>query len=151
MSVGNMGSQFRIAYTVMGDNVNLGSRLEGLTKHYGVKIIVSESTKIAAPEFVYCELDRVLVKGKRKPIIIYEPIAHLKDIDKNQLKYLCDLNNAFFYYYCQNWEQALLLFGQLKYKMPEVLLHQIYLDRIDFFKQSPPPLDWNGIFEHTSK
>ena len=151
MSVGNMGSQFRIAYTVMGDNVNLGSRLEGLTKHYGVKIIVSESTKIAAPEFVYCELDRVLVKGKRKPIIIYEPIAHLKDIEKSQLKYLCDLNNAFFYYYCQNWEQALLLFGHLNHTMPEVLLHSIYLDRIEFFKKSPPSLDWNGIFEHTSK
>lgn len=151
MSVGNMGSQFRVAYTVMGDAVNLGSRLEGLTKHYGVKIIVSESTKNAAPEFVYKELDRVLVKGKKLPITIYEPLGLKEKITQDQLDYLSQLKNAFGFYYDQQWDQANQFFNQLNSEYPDVVLHNLYLERIAYFKQNPPPNDWKGIFEHTTK
>jgi len=135
----------------MGDAVNLGSRLEGLTKQYGVKMIVSESTLLAAPEFTYRELDKVRVKGKHKPITIYEPLGVTEDIGSEQLQILDLLNQGLHGYRQQQWTAAQLIFEQLAERYPHDKLYSIYLERIAYYLEAPPEIDWDGAFTHTSK
>jgi adenylate cyclase len=150
MNVGNMGSSFRMAYTVMGDVVNLGSRLEGQTKNYGANIIISAETRAMVQGFKMRELDLIRVKGKLVPITIYEPLGRDEDISKDFAQEIDDYHEALILYREQDWNAAEAIFSRLHANHPS-MLYELYMARLAAFRADPPGGDWDGVFVATTK
>jgi adenylate cyclase len=150
MSVGNMGSTRIFSYTVMGDSVNLGSRLEGLTKEYGVKFIVSEFTRAKIGEAFVCrELDRVKVKGKAIPVTIFEVMGRAKDAAADELRQKGErFSSALQKYYAADFETAQKEFEELQAQDPT---SEIYAERCALWREAPPPDGWDGSWTMKTK
>lgn len=154
--VGNMGSNLRFDYSVLGDSVNLASRLEGQSKSYGVPIIAGSRTAMAAKDkFAILELDYITVKGKKEPEVIYA-IAGREDVAASAgFQRVRNLSiEMLSCYRSRNWEGALSAIEKAR-AADEAhrfgLLYDLYAERIKAFQQSPPPANWDGVFALTTK
>ncbi len=158
MSVGNMGSEFRMAYTVLGDAVNLGSRIEGLTAQYGVPVLMSESTARGCPHLELLEVDRVRVKGKAEPVRLFTPLGRKGEVSDTRRERAARFRAAADAMSARQFEKAREAFEALEAESmasakpaAEVALFAAFHARAADYALSPPGPDWDGVMDFKVK
>ena len=153
MLVGNYGSKYRFNYSVLGDQVNLASRLEQLGKTYGIETMIGEGTvELIGNDFLLRELDRVQVKGRKQALRIYELLGVAgAALPPEQAQMLTLYASALEAYRNRRWDEAEALFGQCLALWPADGPSKLMAERCRAMRDAPPPEDWDGSFEHLTK
>ena len=154
--VGNMGSDFRFNYSVLGDTVNVASRLEARTKDYRLPLVIGSRTAEATKEkFATMEIDRIRVKGKSEPEAVYMVLGRAGGVEDARCRELRDLNDQFLgCYRKQDWDAAMALIARCRDAaggFDAAGLYEMFQERIEKFRLDPPPPDWGGVYEAESK
>ncbi len=152
MVVGNMGTEQKMDYTIMGNSVNLASRLEGVNKQYGTWVMISETTKNeAGDEFFVRKLDRVRVVGIHQPVRLFELLDEKANVDPQKLEAIEIFHEGLSLFEERDWDAAKSKFKEVLKILPEDGPSNVYIKRCNDFKRKAPPASWDGVFNLSMK